>query len=131
MNTNGDNQKVDKGTSIFPEVFDVSEPANPDRMPSGQAAEIARLSEEVEQLKDKIGEILFVSVFVVVLVIDIFVFQSFEIWPAPVVLGLLQVAFLFVFARICRVNDVMRLIELFFDAIDKYKGNGGSKSSST
>lgn len=89
----------------------------------GVAGETARLSEEVEKLKDKLGEVIFASAFIIVIVIDLSMFSSFTTWTASIVIGILQFIFLFIFARICRVNDVMVITNLIFEAIERYKGS--------
>ncbi|MBD8893523.1 hypothetical protein [Roseibium litorale] len=90
---------------------------------AGEAREIARLSEEVEQLKDKLGEVIFLSTFIIFFLVDLFIFPDLQTWSSPIIIGLFEFAFLFILARICRVNDILVLTELIFDGIERYKGN--------
>ncbi|WP_422383245.1 hypothetical protein [Roseibium album] len=88
-----------------------------------ESREIARLSREIEQLKNKIGEVIFLASFILIIVIDIFVFPTISTWTGSVVLGFLQLCLLFILARMCRVNDILTFTELIMDGIERYKGN--------
>lgn len=90
----------------------------------GDSREIARLSEQVERLKDKIGEVIFIACCVVVIVIDVCVMPSSQTWAAPVFIAAFQLIFLFMMARVCKVNDITTLLAVLLDGIDRYKGNG-------
>nr|WP_047578546.1 hypothetical protein [Methylobacterium sp. ZNC0032] len=89
----------------------------------GESKEIARLSEQVEALKDKLGEVVFIACCIVVIVIDICVLPSSQTWAAPVIIAAFQLIFLFMMARVCRVNDIRTLYAMLLDGIDRYKGN--------
>ncbi len=75
----------------------------------------------MEDLKDKIGDVIFIATFILVVVVNLFVLPQSENWTAPLVIGILQLAFLFVVARVCRVNDIVRLIDTALDGVDRWK----------
>lgn len=84
--------------------------------------EIAQLSEEVEGLKNKLGEVVFIAIFFNVIVIDMFLFQFYDVWTSPLVIGILQIIVLIVLARICKVNDINVIMNIILDGVDRLKG---------
>lgn len=94
-----------------------------DREPTVLDADLASLSEENEALKDKIGEIKFLWALVVIILADFFAFEKMQSWGGPVVIGVFQLVFIFIYARMCKVDDITRLTETLFVGLDKWKGN--------
>ena len=89
----------------------------------GESKEIARLSEQVERLKDKLGEVIFIACCIVIIVIDVCVMPNSQTWAAPVIIAAFQLIFLFMMARVCRVNDITTLYAMLLEGVDRYKGN--------
>lgn len=100
----------------------------PDRqsLSSSDANEIERLSNEVEELKNKLGDVIFISACFIIIIMDLFIFPSSQTWAAPVIISIFQIIFLWVIARLCRVNDIVRITDTILDAIDRYKGKSNS-----
>lgn len=94
-----------------------------DREPSVLEADLARLSEENESLKDKLGEVKFLWSLVAIILADFFAFEKMQTWGGPIVIGVFQLVFIFIYARMCKVDDITRLTETLFVGLDKWKGN--------
>ena len=91
--------------------------------PSLYEEEIARLSEQNENLKSKIDENKFLYALVVIILFDFFSFQHMPNLGGPIVIGVLQIIFIFVYARMCKVDDITTITETLLAGLDKWRGN--------
>lgn len=89
----------------------------------GSSSEINRLSEQVEELKDKLGDVIFIAATIIIIVADLAFLPNSQTWAAPISILAVQIIFLYMMARVCRVNDINRLQETLLDGLDRWKGN--------
>lgn len=94
-------------------------------IPTSQAEDLnnaksqTALEKKVEDLESQIREERFLWIVVLVIVFDAFAFHIMPSWGSSVVIGILELALIFVLARILNVSDVIRLMDKLLDAIRK------------
>jgi hypothetical protein len=90
-------------------------------LPDKQDESIAALEERTEQYRDsRLGE-RFLSIFAIVILVDMLVFQTMP-WLSVLMLTLLELIFLTILGRICGVDDVLVLTERCIAALSKFNG---------
>ncbi|MGK8836189.1 hypothetical protein ACRS9B_11950 [Achromobacter xylosoxidans] len=72
---------------------------------------LANLERLLEKERDKRQEERFLFVTMIVALADAYFFKEMNNWGAPIVIGLVQLVALIVFARMCGVQEVDRLLD--------------------
>ena len=75
----------------------------------------ASLEARYAELQSKVGEERFLWSVVVVLLVDLLMFERFGTWAAPVCITIVEVIFFVVLARKCRVPDITMLLDRVTD----------------
>lgn len=100
-------------------IFDASE----DGDGMDKSSQIERFEKEIENLKSQMNENKFIFVFSFVILTDIFSFPNMNTWGSPLTIGILEIVLLFVYARMCGVDDVVRFTEIILALLEKSKKN--------
>lgn len=80
---------------------------------------LVALEADLSELKDRLGAERFIWTFVLVLVVDLFVFPRVSTWATPVVIGVLELLFLIVIARLTGMEDVSLFVDKMLSMADK------------
>jgi hypothetical protein len=92
-----------------------------DVLPDQKDQSIAVLEERTEKYRDSRLEERFLSIFAVIILVDMMVFQSMP-WFGVILIGLLELIFLAILGRTCGVDDVLVLTERAVAALGKLNG---------
>lgn len=90
-------------------------------LPDKQDESIAALEERTEKYRDSRLSERFLSIFAIVILIDMLVFQAMP-WLSVLMLTVLELIFLTILGRICGVDDVLVLTERCIAALSKLHG---------